>query len=176
MTLSVSTARSAGTRPMEVVDGMFVLTPCFDVCSEVDRPDAAEGYSGVVPRWVQLANGSLRWLFETLPRYGFKVCFESEAVSHHLEELYKDSLTPLRFEEALPEFGDLERPPLRFYFYNSGKPDIAPMLVSCGKHPSAPIGRRAIEGTTRAQVRTQLTHSRLGAEAGLASGCVCGRC
>ena len=50
MTLSVATARSVGTRPMEVVNGMIVLTVYFDVCSEVDRPDAAEGHRGVVPR------------------------------------------------------------------------------------------------------------------------------
>jgi hypothetical protein len=175
MTLSVSTARSAGTRPLEVVDGKTVLTCYFDVCSEVDRPDAAEGHRGVVPRWVQLANDSLAFLMKTLPRYGFTVCIESEVVSHHLEKLYGGSLTPLQFDEALPGFGDLEQPSLRFYLYDSGKPDIAPMLMSCGMHPSAPIGRRAIEATTRAQVRPQRTRSRLGAEADLASGPVCGR-
>ena len=176
MTLSVATARSARTRPMEVVAGMFVLTPYFDVCSEVDRPDAGEGHRGVVPRWVPLANSSLGWLMETLPGLGFKVCIQSEVVGQHFEERFRQSLTPLRFEEALPEFGDrLERPSLRFYSYNSGELGIPPMLVSCGKHPSAPIGRRAIEGTTRAQVRTQLTRWRLGAEADLASGPVCGR-
>ena len=177
MTLSVATARSARTRPMEVVAGMFVLTPYFDVCSEVDRPDAGEGHRGVVPRWVPLADDSLGWLMKTLPRYGFKVCIQSEVVGQHFEELFKQSLTPLPFEEALPEFDDrLEWPSLRFFLYHSGELGIPPMLVSCGMHPSAPIGRLAIEATTRAQVRTQLTRWRLGAEADLASRPVCGRC
>lgn len=176
MTLSVATARSVGTRPMEVVNGMIVLTVYFDVCSEVDRPDAGEGHRGVVPRWVPLANSSLGWLMETLPGLGFKVCIQSEVVGQHFEELFKQSLTPLRFEEALPGFGDrLEWPSLRFFLYHSGELGIPPMLVSCGMHPSAPIGRLAIEATTRAQVRTQLTRWRLGAEADLASGPVCGR-
>ncbi len=107
-----------------------------------------------------LANYSLDFLMKTLPGYGFKLWIESDTVSRRLEERYEQSLTSLQFDKALPGFGDLlERPPLRLCSFDSGKPGIPPMLVSCGMHPSAPIGRRAIEATTRAQVRTHSGNS-----------------
>ena len=180
MTLALETARSAGTRPVEVVKGKKVLMPYFDACSVVAPPDAAKKHRGVVPAWVPLANESLDFLAERLPRDEFEIIIQSEAISQHFEKRFEPLLEPLHIDVVLPGFGKSDHPPVRIWSLTSSDPNSSSMRVVCGKHPSAPMTRLEVEGGTRVKVRTQHTrcHGPLAAarRSGSSLGPVCCRC